>query len=126
MDGEVLGLVRGGERVDGELPHVGRRSDVGVLKDTSLIRAVGQVLIHTPGLGFGGSHRDTLLSSVGKEIVTTGEALVEDGVTPRSNDLDVRLKGVEGEFKTNLVVTLAGATVGDSKASFPLFNTRLK
>lgn len=126
MDGEVLGLVRRRERVHGELPHVGRRSDVGVLKDTSLIRAMGQVLIHTPGLRLGGSHRDILFSGVGKEIVTTGEALVEDGVTPRSNDLDVGLKGIEGEFKTNLVVTLAGAAVGDSKASFPLFNTRVK
>jgi hypothetical protein len=122
VDGEILRLVGSGKRVDSELPHVGGRSDIRVLQNTSLIRAVGQILVHTPGLGLGGSDGDTLLSGVGKEIVATGEALVETGVTPRSDDLDVGLESVEGELETDLIVTLAGTAVGDSKASFPLGN----
>jgi hypothetical protein len=83
---------------------------------------VGQVLIHGPGLGLGGGDGDALLGSVGEEIVTADEALVEDGVTPGGNDLDVGLEGVEGKLEANLVVTLAGAAVGDSEAALALVN----
>lgn len=119
-ESEVLGLVGGAERVLGQLPHIGRRSDVGVLQDTGLVGAVSQVLIHGPGLGLGGGDGDALLGSVGEEIVTADEALVEDGVTPRGNDLDVGLEGVEGKLEANLVVTLASAAVGDSEAALTL------
>lgn len=122
VNGEILGLVRGGERVLGELPHVGGRSDVGVLEDTGLVRAVGQVLVHRPGLGLGGGHGNALLGGVGEQVVATGEAVVESRVTPGGNDLDIGLKGVEGKLETDLVVTLAGATVGNGEASFPLCN----
>jgi hypothetical protein len=120
VEGEVLGLVGGGQRVDSELPHVGGRSDIRVLENTGLIGAVSQVLIHTPGLGLGGSDRDVLLGSIGEEIVTASETLVEDGVTPGSNDLDVGLQSVEGEFEADLVVTFSGATVGNSETALPL------
>lgn len=119
-EGKVLGLVGGGEGVLGQLPHVGRGSDVGVLEDAGLVGAVSQVLVHGPGLGLGGCDRNALFGSVGEEIVTTGEALVEDGVTPGGNDLDVGLEGVEGKLKANLVVTLTGATVRDGKAALAL------
>lgn len=39
--GEVLRLVGSGQRVLGELPHVGGRGGVGVLQDTGLVGAVG-------------------------------------------------------------------------------------
>jgi hypothetical protein len=123
-ESEVLGLVGGGEGVLGQLPHVGGGSDVGVLQDTGLVGAVGQVLVHGPGLGLGGGDGDALLGSVGEEIVTADEALVEDGVTPRGNDLDVGLKGVEGKLEANLVVTLAGAAVRDSEAALALEKTK--
>lgn len=126
VNGKVLGLVGGSERVHGKLPHVGRRGDVRVLQDTGLVRAVSQVLVHTPGLGLGGGHGNALLTSVGEEIVTTGEALVEDRVTPGSNDLDVGLEGVKGEFEPDLVVTLASAAVGNGETSFPLLYVSLR
>jgi hypothetical protein len=81
---------------------------------------VGQVLVHRPGLGLGGGHGNALLGGVGEEVVATGEAVVESRVTPGGNDLDIGLEGVEGKLETDLVVTLAGATVGNSEASFPL------
>ena len=121
VDSEVLGLVRGSQGVRRQLPHVGGGSSIGVLQDTSLIRAVSQVLVHTPGLGLGGGDGDALLGGVGKEIVTTGEALVEDGVAPRGDDLDGGLQGVESKLETNLVVTLTGAAVGDGEAALTLF-----
>lgn len=121
VDGEVLGLVRSGQGVRRQLPHVGRGSSIGILQNTSLVRAVGQVLIHAPGLGLGGGDGDALLGGIGKEIVTTGEALIEDGVAPRGNDLDGGLQGVESKLETNLVVTLTGATVGNGEAALTLF-----
>lgn len=124
VDDEVLRLLGSLEGVDSQLPHVGRRSGVGVLQDTGLVRAVGQVLVHTPGLGLGGGDGDTLLSGIVEQGVTTGEAVVEDGVTPRGNDLDVGLQGVESKLETDLVVTLAGAAVRDGDSAFPLINSQ--
>lgn len=123
VNNEVFGLVGSGERVGGQFPHVSGRSGVGVLQDTGLVGAVGQVLVHTPWLGLGRGDGDTLLSGVVKQGVAASETVVEDGVTPRGNDLDVGLQGVESEFEANLVVTLTGATVRDSDSTFPLFQT---
>ena len=120
VNGEVLRLVGSSQRVHGELPHVSGRSGVRVLQDTGLVRAVGQVLIHAPGLGLGGGNGNALLSSVGQEVVTASEALVEDRVTPRGNDLDLGLESVERKLEADLVVTLASAAVGDSEAALAL------
>lgn len=121
VDDEVFRLVGSGERVGGQFPHVSGRSGVGVLQDTGLVGAVGQVLVHTPWLGLGRGDGNALLSGVVKQGITASEAVVEDGVTPRGNDLDVGLQGVEGELEANLVVTLTGATVRDGDGTFPLF-----
>ena len=121
VNGEVLGLVRGSQGVLGQLPHVGGRSGVGVLQDTGLVGAVGQVLVHAPGLGLGRGDRDALLSGVGEEVVTASETLVEDGVTPRGDDLDLGLEGVESKLEADLVVALAGAAVGDGETALALF-----
>lgn len=123
VDDEVFRLVGGGERVGRQFPHVSGRSGVGVLQDTGLVRAVGQVLVHTPWLGLGRGDGDTLLGGVVKQGVTASETVVEDGVTPRGNDLDVGLQGIESEFEANLVVTFTGATVRDSDGTFSLFHT---
>lgn len=119
-EGEVLGLVGGGQRVDGQLPHVSGRSGVGVLQDAGLVRAVGQVLVHGPGLGLGGGDGDALLLGVVEQVLTALEALVEDGVAPRGDDLDAGLEGVEGKLEANLVVTLTSATVRDGEAALAL------
>ena len=123
VDDEVFRLVGSGERVGGQFPHISGGSGVGVLQDTGLVRAVGQVLVHTPWLGLGRGDGDTLLGGVVKQGVTASETVVEDGVTPRGNDLDVGFQGIESEFEANLVVTLTGATVRDSDGTFSLFQT---
>lgn len=82
---------------------------------------MGQVLVHTPWLGLGGCHGDALLRSIGEQVVTALEAVVEDRITPRGNDLDIGLQGVESQFETDLVITLAGAAVGNSEAALPLW-----
>lgn len=117
---EILGLVGGGQRILGKLPHIGGGSDIRVLQNTGLVGAVGQVLVHAPGLGLGGGDGDALLSGVGKEIVTASETLVEDRVAPWGKDLDLGLQGVESELETDLVVTLSGAAVGDSETALAL------
>lgn len=124
VNNKVLRLVGGSHGVLGQLPHVDGRSSVRVLQNTGLVGAVGQVLIHTPGLGLGGGNGNTLLGGVGKEIVTAGETLIEDGVTPGGDDLDVGLKGVESKLEAYLIVALAGAAVGDGETSLALWKTQ--
>ena len=62
------------------------------------------------------------MCGVVEEIVAASEALVEFRHAPWCDDLDGGLEGIEREFETDLVVTLASATVGDSNASFLLGN----
>jgi hypothetical protein len=71
-----------------------------------------------PGLGGSLEDGDSLFGSEIQKSLTTSESLVEDGVPPGSDDLDVGLKGVESEFETNLIVTLSGAPVRDVLAVF--------
>jgi hypothetical protein len=120
VESEVLGLIGGSQGVLGQLPHVGGRSGIGVLQNTGLIRAVGKVLVHRPGLRLSGGDGDTLLLGVVEQVLTTLEALVEDGVAPRGNDLDFGLEGVEGKLEADLVVTLTSATVGDGETALAL------
>lgn len=117
---EVLGLIRGRQRVLGQLPHIGGRSCVGVLQDAGLVGAVSQVLIHGPGLGLGGGDGNVLPLGIVEQVLAALEALVEDGIAPRRNDLDGGLEGVEGKLEANLVVTLTSAAVGDSEAALAL------
>lgn len=72
---------------------------------------MGQVLVHTPWLRLGRGDGDALVGGVGKEVVAASEAFVEDGVTPRRNDLDFGLQGVESQLEANLVVALPSATM---------------
>lgn len=117
---EVLWRIWGLPRVDSELPHVLWWRHVGVLKNTGLVAAVCQVLVHTPRLALGAGNGDTALSGVVEQVVATLEAVVELWVPPWCNDLDVWLKGVEGQLEADLVVTLTGAAVGNGKAALLL------
>lgn len=120
VQSEVLGLIGGGQGVLGQLPHVGGRSSIGVLQDASLVGAVSKVLIHRPGLRLGRGDGNTLLLGVVEQVLAALEPLVEDGVAPRGNDLNVRLEGVEGKLEADLVVTLSSAAVGDGEAALAL------
>ena len=86
------GLVYG---VEGELPHVLWRGDVRVLEDARLVAAVGEVLVHGPGLGFRGGDGDVHLFGVVEEVVAADEAFVEFGHPPGGDDLDLGLESVE-------------------------------
>ena len=79
-----------------------------------------QVLVHAPWLALCAADWNALLSRILKKILSALEALVEDWVTPRCDDLDGWLEGVECEFETDLVVALACAAVGDGEAAFLL------
>jgi hypothetical protein len=60
------------------------------------------------------------LGGIVEEIVTTSESLVELGQSPWCDDSDGRLKGVESEFESNLVVSFSSAAVGDGNTSLLL------
>jgi hypothetical protein len=81
---------------------------------------VCQVLVHAPWLALCAGDRDALGSGVVKEVASALELIVEDRVAPWCDDGDGRLKGVECKLESDLVVTLAGAAVGNSEASLLL------
>ena len=60
-----------------ELPHVGRRSGVGVLEDAGLVGDVEEVLICRPRLRGGLLNGDALLCGVREERLTAREPVVE-------------------------------------------------
>lgn len=93
VNGELLGSVGGVLGVDSAGPELLGRSVVGVLKDTGLVGAVDEVVIHGPG-GLGGrGDRDVLVGGVLEEILTALEAGAELGQSPGSDDLDVGVAG---------------------------------
>ena len=120
VDSEFLWLVRCGDGVDSELPHVLWRCHVWVLEDAGLVGAVGHVLVHAPWLCLCLGDRDADFVGVVEKVVAAGEAVVEFGNAPWGNDLDVGLEGVVAEFEADLIVTFAGATVGDGDAALAL------
>ena len=120
VDSEVLRGVGCLGGVDGQLPHVLGRSDVGVLEDAGLVAAVCHVLVHAPWLALGAGDGDALLGGVVEEVVAALEAVVEDGVPPGCDDLDAGLESVEGQLEADLVVTLTSAAVGDGEAALLL------
>ena len=79
-----------------------------------------QVLVHAPGLRFGGGDGDSLLCRIVQQIISALEGLVELWNAPRGDDLDGGLESIKGEFESNLVVAFAGATMGDVLAAFLL------
>ena len=117
VNDEVLRGIGGISGINSELPHVLGGSGVGILKNTGLEGNVSKVLVGRPGLSLGLSNRDTLGSSVFKKILAANKSLDEFRITPRSNDLDIGLQGVESKLESDLIVTLTGATVGDSEAA---------
>jgi hypothetical protein len=125
VDGEVLRGIGCLGGIDGQLPHVLGRSDVGVLEDAGLVAAVCHVLVHAPWLALGAGDRDALLGGVVEKIVAALEAVVEHGVPPGCDDLDAGLESVEGQLEADLVVTLASATVGDGEAALLLGDSDL-
>lgn len=118
VDGEFFWVGWGIQWVDCKFPHVCWWGHVGILKDTSFIRAVRHVLVHAPWLSLGLGDGDAHLSSVVEKVVTALEAIVEFRNTPRGDDLDVGFEGVVAELKADLVVALTCAAMGDGDTVF--------
>ena len=66
---------------------------------------MGKVLVHGPGLGFGAGDGDVLSGGIVEQGGASGEAGVEFGDTPGSDDFDGGLESIEGEFEADLVVS---------------------
>ena len=77
LDCDLVRGVRGGFGRLGQLPHIGRRSDVGILEDTGLIRNVEHVLVRGPWLGGSLADWDLLLGSIFEQRLTTSESVVK-------------------------------------------------
>ena len=75
---------------------------------------MSEILVHAPGFRLGGCDRDILLSSEVKEVVAAGETVIKFGKPPWGNDFDGGLEGIESEFKSDLIIPLASASMRDS------------
>lgn len=77
LDSDAFGVLRSILWSGGQLPHIGRRGDVGILEDAGLVGDVEQVLVGGPGLGCGLEDGDALLRCVLEQSLTTRELVVE-------------------------------------------------
>src|SRR4030095_9094308 len=59
---------------------------------------------------------DVVLFRIGDEVTSP----FEFPLAPRSNHFDIRLKSIEGEFKTHLVIPFAGSAMGHCICTFSL------
>lgn len=87
-DVELVWLIGGIGRVDSHLPQMLGGLMVGVLEDTSFVAAVYKVLVHAPWSLGGRGDGDVVDTGILEEIISALEFLNEDGVSPRSDDLD--------------------------------------
>ena len=125
-NGELFRRIRRLPRIHRQLPHLLQRRGVRLLEHPGLVRAVRKVLVHTPGRSLGARHGNPLRRRIVQQRLPTGKALVECGVPPRRDDLDVRLEGVERQLEPHLVIALARAAVADSKAPLSLGDCDLR
>ena len=95
---EVFRSVRGGSHGSRKFPHVVWRGRIGVFEDACLVGAMSEVLIHTPWLGLGGSHRNFLLSGIVEKIVAASKAIVEFRQPPGCNHFDGWSERVESKL----------------------------
>lgn len=65
FDGDAFRVGRRILRGCGKLPHISRRSGIGVFKDTSFVRDVEKILVGRPWLGGSLGDRDRLLGCKG-------------------------------------------------------------
>ena len=125
-DGEILGSGRRRFGVDGQFPHVIRGGGIGIFQDACFIGAVGEVLIHTPWLRLCRCDWDILLSGVIEEVVPANKTGVEFGKSPWRYDFDGGLERIEGEFKADLIVAFAGASMRYSDTILLLSDCNLR
>lgn len=77
LDGDAFRGLGGVFGSDGELPHVGGRSDVGIFENSSFVGDVEEVFIGGPRFGSGLRDGDGFFGGVSEEGLTAGEAVVE-------------------------------------------------
>jgi hypothetical protein len=118
VDGDVLWLVRCGDWISGEFPHVGGWCGIRIFEDASFVAAVCEIFVHGPRLTLRAGDGDLHLGCVVKKVVAALERLVKFWNSPWSNDLDGRLKSVECQLETDLIVAFTRATVTDELTAF--------
>ena len=104
--GEILAVLE----VAGVIPRV--------FEDAGLVGDVEEVAIHRIRLLRAGGDGHSVGLGVGDHLGAAGEFRAEAGVAPRGDDFEFRREGGGGEFETDLVVALAGGSVGDGGGTF--------
>ena len=102
---------------DGQLEHVLVRwregVHPGIFEDARLEGNVQKVPIHRVWLLGTGLHGNPFLSAVLDHLLPAWKGLAEPFIAPGRDNLQLRRERGGGEFKTRLVVALAGGTVRD-------------
>ena len=117
-----LRLIRGIFRPYAKHVHFLRCLGPGVLQNIPFKRDVEQVAVGTPGELFAGRNRNAVFFGV----FFQGGTALHVPLTPGSDDLDGGIKMVISDFKTHLIIALAGGTMGNGVCPFPGGNLHLR
>mmetsp|Transcript_16074 Transcript_16074/g.24382 ORF Transcript_16074/g.24382 Transcript_16074/m.24382 type:complete len:444 (-) Transcript_16074:61-1392(-) len=96
---------------DRHLKHALLVRAVRILKHTTLVTGVEQVLINRIVRLRLGIHGNTVFCAVRQQILTPLERFDELRITPRSDGLHPRIKRLRTHLKPNLIISLSGSTV---------------
>lgn len=87
---------------------------------------MSEILVHTSRFRLGQRNRNIFLSSKVEEVIAASKTVAEFGKSPWGNDFDGGPEGIEGEFKSDLVIPLASASMRDSDTVLLLSDCNLR
>ena len=93
----------------------------GVLQRSTLVAQVPQVAVTAVNLRLRGRHRDTVLGGVAQRILPSPDL----PFAPGGDDLELGVEGLVGQLKADLIVALAGASMGHSIGTLQLSDLHL-
>ena len=108
-DFDIFSLVGSILGIDGKGPDVRGRLVPGILERAAFDGAAPHVVVDGVRRSFGSLHRNAVLGSPVDFLFTGVKFPVANG----SENLELRIEGLDGGFEANLVVALAGAAMGD-------------
>ena len=113
-DGNFAARLGSLARVRGQHPNIVGHGQRWILQRAPFVADVPEVAVAAVNLLGRRGHRNLVLAGVFNGIL----AGLDGPVAPRADDRQMRSKGLVGQFEAHLIITLAGAAMGDRVGAF--------